>query len=156
VRAVCSRRHRTCELETGTAKGACVIHDDVVEREKDPRKRRRSRRIRARIRVVVRVQSRNKETVCEETDALVVNAHGGLVLLATSVARDQFVTVINAKTNQELLARVTGTGQRFMGKAQVGIEFIRPAPDFWGIFPQPKDWKAASSLPAPDAIPEKV
>lgn len=133
-----------------------MIDDDALNREKDPRKRRRSRRVRARIRITVRIQVRNKETISEETDALVVNAHGGLILLATPVARDQFLTVLNPKTQEELLARVTGIGPRFMGKAQVGIEFIRPAPDFWGVFPQPKDWKTSSSLATPDAIPEKV
>jgi len=131
-----------------------VIHDALTQ-DKDARKRRRSRRIRARIRIIVRIQMRNKETVTEETDALVVNAHGGLVLLASAVMRDQFVTIVNVKTHEELLARVTGVGQRFMGKAQVGVEFIRPDPDFWGVFPQPKDWKS-SSLATPDAMPQKV
>ncbi|MGH9734838.1 MAG: hypothetical protein ACRD8A_09655 [Candidatus Acidiferrales bacterium] len=104
-------------------------------------KRRRSKRIRARVRIVVRVQGRNKETTCEDTHSLVVNAHGGLILLGASVGRDQFVTVINPKTGQELLARVTAIGTRMMGKAQVGIEFIRPAPEFWDISPWPEDWK---------------
>lgn len=116
-----------------------MIHDTELRSLK---KRRRSRRIRARVRIVVRLQSRNKETVCEETDSLIVNAHGALILLATQVGRDQFVTVVNAKTKQELLARVTAIGARFMGKAQVGIEFIRPAPEFWGLPQCPEDWKS--------------
>jgi hypothetical protein len=107
-------------------------------------KRRRSKRIRARVRINVRVQARNKETISEETDSLIVNAHGALILLTAHVNRDQFVTVVNPKTNQELLARVTAVGTRFMGKAQVGIEFIRPAPEFWGISPCPEDWKTPS------------
>jgi hypothetical protein len=102
------------------------------------------------------MQSRNKETVFEETDALVVNAHGGLVLLAASVFKDQFVTIVNLKTREELLARVTGVGQRFMGKAQVGIEFIHPAPEFWGVRPHPPDWKLASLLATRHSVPQKV
>lgn len=104
-------------------------------------KRRRSKRIRARVRISVRIQARNKETVCEDTDSLIVNAHGALILLASPVGRDQFVTVVNPKTKQELLARVTAIGAHFMGKSQVGIEFIRPAPEFWDINPWPEDWK---------------
>ncbi|HKS67087.1 MAG TPA: hypothetical protein VJR26_07600 [Candidatus Acidoferrales bacterium] len=109
-------------------------------------KRRRSKRVRARVRILVRIQARNKETVCEETDSLIVNAHGALILLATPVGRDQFVTVVNTKTNQELLARVTAVGTRFMGKAQVGIEFIRPAAEFWGVSPIPADWTSSRAL----------
>ncbi len=138
------------------AKGFVVIQENVQNQSKDPRKRRRSRRVRARIRVVVRMQARHRESVSEETDALVVNAHGGLVLLGAMVTKDQFVTIVNLKTREELLARVTNVGQRFMGKAQVGIEFIRPDADFWGISPQPTDWKAASALATRGAIPQKV
>lgn len=112
-------------------------------------KRRRSKRIRARVRISVRIQSRNKETVSEDTDSLIVNAHGALILLASPVGRDQFITVVNPKTNQELLARVTAIGTRFMGKAQIGIEFIRPAPEFWGINPWPEDWKPSSVAVTP-------
>jgi hypothetical protein len=120
-----------------------VIHDyELLTMQK----RRRSKRIRARVRIFVRVQLRNKETICEETDSLVVNAHGGLILLAAPVGRDQFVTVVNPKTGQELLARVTAIGQRMMGKAQVGIEFIRPAPEFWGLARRPEDWKTSTTV----------
>ncbi len=118
-----------------------MLHDyELLTKQK----RRRSKRIRARVPISVRVQGRNKETTCEDTHSLVVNAHGGLILLTASVGRDQFVTVVNPKTGQELLARVTAIGTRMMGKAQVGIEFIRPAPEFWGISPCPEDW----NLPA--------
>jgi hypothetical protein len=110
----------------------------------DPRLRRRSRRLRVRIRVVVRVETERKETVWEETDALIVNAHGGLILLATQVSKDKFLTVQNANTGKEILARITSLGPRFMGKAEVGIEFIRPAPEFWALTEQPDDWQTGS------------
>jgi hypothetical protein len=125
-----------------------------VTKELDWRKRRRSRRIRARVRIIVRIQSRDKEPLAEETDALVVNAHGGLIILAADVKKDQFVTIANAKTGQELLARVTNVGVRFMGKAQVGIEFIRSSPEFWAI-PHPKDWDASPHLHAHGSVPQK-
>jgi hypothetical protein len=133
--------------------GCYVIPADA---ELERRKRRRSRRIRARIRVAVRLQTPDKETISEETDALIVNAHGGLVLLGATVSEDQFLTVVNSQTGEELLARVTDVGLRFMGKAQIGIEFIRPAPDFWGLSPRPKDWKSAATLPPRRAVPEKA
>lgn len=127
------------------SKGWSVLHDyELLTLQK----RRRSKRIRARVAILVRVQGRNKDTVSEDTHSLVVNAHGALILLAAHVGRDQFVTVVNPKTGQELLARVTAIGTRMMGKAQVGIEFIRPAPEFWGISPCPESWRSPSAAGA--------
>lgn len=135
--------------------GGIDVDQKPHEQEQDKRKRRRSRRIRARIRIVVRAQTRDRQTVSEETDALVVNAHGGLVLLAAHVTKNQFITIVNQKTREELLGRVTDIGERFMGKAQVGIEFIRPVPEFWGVSPRPKDWNLASFIEG-QSVPEKV
>jgi hypothetical protein len=129
-------------------------HVDVLK-ELDWRKRRRSRRIRVRVRIAVRIHTRDKEMISEDTDALVANAHGGLIILGADVKKDQFVTIANLKTGEELLARVASVGVRFMGKAQVAIEFIRPAPDFWGI-PHPKDWDSSSHLPANTSVPQKT
>jgi len=106
----------------------------------DPRSRRRSKRVRARIRIAVRVETEQREIVWEETDSLIVNAHGALILLASRVSKDKFLTVRNPKTGKEILARVTSLGERFMGKTEVGIEFIRPAPEFWGLEDVPADW----------------
>jgi hypothetical protein len=122
----------------------------------DPRLRRRSRRLRVRIRILVRVETERKETVWEETDALIVNAHGALILLAIDVLKDKFLTVQNPDTGKEILARITSLGPRFMGKAEVGIEFIRPAPEFWGLPEQPADWQAGSLPRARRLQPQKV
>jgi hypothetical protein len=106
-----------------------------------PENRRRSQRLRVRIRVVVRAQTAKKDAITEEAEALVVNAHGGLLLMATEVKEDQFLTLVNPKTEEELLARITALGPRFMGKTEVGVEFIKPSPGFWGIRSKPEDWK---------------
>lgn len=106
------------------------------------RNRRRSKRVRVRIPVAVRLQkSSAKKTPPEKTHTIVISAHGGLVLLATTVDANQLVLLENLETNQELLCRVTGVGDSFMGKTQVGLEFIMPAPDFWDLELPPKDWK---------------
>lgn len=122
----------------------------------DPRLRRRSRRLRVRIRIVVRVETERKETVWEETDALIVNAHGALILLATQVSKNKFLTIQNANTGKEILARITSLGPRFMGKAEVGIEFIRPAPEFWALVHQPQDWQSSPLPKSRRLVPQKV
>lgn len=90
---------------------------------------------------MVRAQTPKKDAITEEAEALVVNAHGGLLLMATEVQQDQFLTLVNPKTEEELLARITALGPRFMGKTEVAIEFIKPSPGFWGIRSKPDDWK---------------
>jgi hypothetical protein len=106
-----------------------------------PDHRRRSKRVKVRIAVVVR--SQEKRTLSEKTHTLLVNAHGALLLLGIHVAVNKFVVLENPATGQEILCRVTHVGTEFMGKAQVGIEFIKPAPEFWGISPRPDDWSPA-------------
>jgi hypothetical protein len=103
-----------------------------------PDHRRRSKRVKVRIAVVVR--SQEKRTLSEKTHTLLVNAHGALLLLGIPVSVNKFVVLENPTTGQEILCRVTHVGTEFMGKAQVGIEFIKPAPEFWGISPRPDDW----------------
>ncbi len=106
-----------------------------------PEQNRRSKRLKMRIAVVIRTQTADKKPVSEKAEALVVNAHGGLLLLAAKVATNDMILVANPKTGEELLCRVTSLGPSFMGKTEVGIEFIKPAPRFWGISSPPEDWK---------------
>jgi|SRR5271170_1379128 len=112
--------------------------DLLAPEELRPDQRRRSKRIKLRVAVVVR--SQEKRTLSEKTHTLMINAHGALLLLAMPVSVDKFVVLENPGVGQELLCRVTHVGTQFMGKAQVGVEFIKPAPEFWGIQPRPEDW----------------
>ncbi|MFZ3333641.1 MAG: hypothetical protein WA197_23580, partial [Candidatus Acidiferrales bacterium] len=97
----------------------------------DPRSRRRSKRVKMRVPVQVRLQDVNKQSVCELTHTIIVNSHGALILLAAAVAVNQIIRLENSNTKEELLCRVTSLGQNFMGKTQVGVEFIYPSPEFW-------------------------
>jgi hypothetical protein len=102
------------------------------------RNRRRSDRFKVRTPVVVRKQAANKRTVSENTEALVISVHGAMVLLAGDVTVGEFVTLENPTTKQDVLARVTNLGPKIMGKTEVGLEFIKPSPTFWGLIPAPK------------------
>jgi hypothetical protein len=72
---------------------------------------------------------------------MAINAHGALVLLAGAVEIDEMVVLANDASGEELLCRVTSLGDTFMGKTQVALEFIMPAPTFWGGAYPPKDRK---------------
>jgi hypothetical protein len=76
--------------------------------------------------------------VSEKTEAIIVNDHGALILLSTATEINQIIRVENPTNGDELLCRVTSRGDSFMGKTQVGVEFIVPTPGFWRI-PKSKD-----------------
>jgi hypothetical protein len=107
-----------------------------------PENRRRSKRIRARVAVAARPLTSDGQIGPEKTHTITVNAHGGLILLQTQVAVDQLLLLENLETKKEIICRVTLLGPSFMGKTQVAVEFIMPAPGFWAIPDPPKDWKA--------------
>ena len=88
--------------------------------------------------MVVRFQDSNKRSISEETHTVIVNQHGALILLAASVEVNQIVRLENPDLGEELLCRVTSLGPSFMGKTQVAVELIMPAPGFWGIGPNTK------------------
>jgi len=116
------------------------IHPDDLP----PQNRRRSKRIRVRIPVLVRLQDSKKNSVEEKTHTVIINSHGALILLATKVNVQQIVRIENIQTKEELLCRVACLGSSFMGKTQVAIEFIMPAPKFWRDRPS----AASDSTPA--------
>ncbi len=87
---------------------------------------------------MVRLRGSNKASVSEKTEAIIVNDHGALILLATAVEIDQIIHIENPTNAEELLCRVISRGDSFMGKTQIGVEFIVPTPGFWRI-PKSKD-----------------
>jgi hypothetical protein len=103
------------------------IHPDDLPAQN----RRRSKRLHVRIPVLVRLQDARKNTVEEKTHTIIVNSHGALILLAAKVNVQQIIHIVNVGSGEELLCRVACLGSSFMGKTQVAIEFIMPAPKFW-------------------------
>lgn len=111
-----------------------------------PQNRRRSKRIQLRVAIVVRLRDAGNVSKSEKTEAIIVNNHGALILLATAVKPNQIIRVENVSSREELLCRVTSLGETFMGKTQVGVEFVVPTPGFWPAPPKPKK---AETVPAP-------
>jgi hypothetical protein len=103
--------------------------------------RRRSQRVILTLAVTVRIVDGPKDTFFEEeTHTLVVNVHGALVLLAGRVKKGQKLLLKNRATKEEQMCRVASFGPTSGGKTQVGIEFLKPSPDFWHISFPPEDW----------------
>ena len=109
--------------------------------------RRRSQRVVLSLRVLVCTEDAPKDASFEEeTHTLVVNAHGALVAIAAKVKKGQKLRLTNAATRDQELCRVVYLGGVADDKTQVGVEFLKPSPDFWHIAFPPEDWV----MPKPD------
>jgi hypothetical protein len=102
---------------------------------------RRSERIILYMPLVVRGVAADSKIFQEEATSLIVNAHGTLLMLGRKVAVGQSVIVTNPKNWDDCEGKVAYVGAPYAGLARVGIEFTRPAPDFWSVSSPPADWK---------------
>ena len=85
----------------------------------------------------------------EATSTVAVNAHGCLVMLKTTVARDDQVWLLNPKTAEEMPGKVASLGKPEDGKIPVGLEFGEPSPLFWKIHFPPDDWFTSAERKRP-------
>ena len=87
----------------------------------------------------------SKEDFVEETRTLVVNAHGALISLSTSVPAGQLVKLMHKATRETRDCRIVYLGNATGGKVQMGVEFLEPSGAFWHIDFPPDDWVAPES-----------
>jgi PilZ domain-containing protein len=104
--------------------------------------RRRSQRVIMSIPVTVKWRGPDGQQAEETTASLVLNAHGALLALANAMKEGQTLRLVNRTTDQEQECRVVYLGPVSSGKAQVGLEFLEPAPEFWNITFPPENWTA--------------
>ena len=112
--------------------------------------RRRSQRVILTLAVTVRAEGSSPKdaSFVEETHTLVVNLHGALIVLAGKVANGQKLQLTNRATQEQQMCRVASVSSTSEGKTQVGVEFLKPSPDFWRISFPPEDWV----LPEPSSV----
>jgi hypothetical protein len=100
---------------------------------------RRSNRVFVRIRVHAKGKDHNGKKFREICESVVVNAHGGLLYLQRDVDEGAVLLLTNPMTQEEeecCVVYLSEPGER----QRVGVEFLSPAPHFWGV-----DFKPASS-----------
>jgi hypothetical protein len=106
--------------------------------------RRRSQRVM--LSVPVTLTGRTPEgPFSEDTQTLVINAHGALVCMKTKVAKGQKMRIRTRLSPDEQDCQVIWIGPSTEGKTQCGIEFAKPTPHFWRITFPPADWTPASA-----------
>jgi hypothetical protein len=94
---------------------------------------RRSARVFHRMRVQAQGRSQNGRKFRETCETVVVNAHGGLLLLKHEVKDGEMLVISNPETQEELECRIVYQGDPGEKGQRVGIEFLTPAPHFWGL-----------------------
>ena len=106
----------------------------------NPANRRRSERVMLQVPVVVQIKTRDGKDAREETQTVVVNAHGGLLKLRMEVKAGQPILLINEKSKVQQGCRVVRVETSEAGLSAVAFEFDQPAPHFWPIVFPPADW----------------
>jgi len=94
---------------------------------------RRSTRVFHKMRVQVKGRSHSGRKFTETCQTLVVNAHGGLLLLKQEVNDGEMLVLIHPETLEEQECRVVYLGDPVEKGQRVGVEFLTPAPHFWGL-----------------------
>jgi hypothetical protein len=94
---------------------------------------RRSGRVFHRIRVQAEGRTHNRKKFKETCETVVVNAHGGLLLLKHEVDNGEMLVLTNPVTLEEQECRIVYLGEPVAKGQRVGVEFLTPAPRFWGV-----------------------
>jgi hypothetical protein len=110
----------------------------------NPANRRRSERVMLQIPVVVQIKTRDGKDVRENTQTVVVNAHGGLMKLKMEVKTGQPILLINERAKVQQGCHVVRVETSEAGNSAVAFEFDEPTPQFWPIVFPPADWGARS------------
>jgi hypothetical protein len=101
---------------------------------------RRSSRVFIKLPVHVSGKTKDGRAFREMTETVVVNAHGGLLYLNAPVTMDAMLTLTSPVTSEEQECRVVFFGTASDKGTRVGVEFLSPAPRFWGVEFPPTDW----------------
>jgi hypothetical protein len=123
--------------------------------------RRRSQRVL--LSIAVRISGTNVSGAgfAEDTSTVIVNAHGGLVLVKTAVHLGQQLKIRNLNTGEETSCVAVDANVETGEAREVGMEFAAAAPRFWRISFPPADWNSHSpeakrfrqTSPAHEAMP---
>jgi len=94
---------------------------------------RRSTRVFRRMPVKASGKDHNGKKFREACETVVVNAHGGLLLLKHEIKDGEMLVLENPATQEEQECRVVFLGEPSDRGQRVGVEFLTPSPHFWGV-----------------------
>lgn len=94
---------------------------------------RRSGRAFHKMRLKAHGRGHNGRKFQETCETVVVNAHGGLLLLKNEIDSGELLVLTHPETQEEQECRVVYQGDPSDRGQRIGIEFLTPAPRFWGL-----------------------
>ena len=116
-----------------------------VQPNDDADNKRRSSRVFIRVPVRAAGKNNNGRHFKEVSETILVNAHGCLFYLNETLEMGSELVITNPVTEEDQECRIVFLGDVSKKGQRVGVEFLSPAPHFWGIeFAQP-DWPPRSS-----------
>jgi len=120
-------------LHEAEAEHAANARDDAPVQKKSElvTERRRGDRLWVYLPVLVYGRTIESEPFHEGTEALRVNAGGGLITLTTPVQRGQRLLLINKVNQKEHECLVVAERSKYLERTAVVIRFQEPAADFW-------------------------
>lgn len=94
---------------------------------------RRSERLFRKVRLKAQGRAHDGRKFNETCETVVVNAHGGLLLLSHEIDNGEILVLTNPLTQEEQECRVVYQGDCNDRGQRIGVEFLTPAPRFWGV-----------------------
>ena len=94
---------------------------------------RRSARVFRKMKIQAHGRGHNGKKFREVCETLVVSAYGGLLMLKHEVNKDELMVITNPETQEEMECRIVYLGDLCDQGQRVAIEFLTPAPHFWGL-----------------------
>lgn len=106
---------------------------------------RRSSRVFTRIPVRAQGKSTDGRKFRENSQTIVINAHGGLLYLQQPLEIGAELVLANPATEEEQECRIVYLGDTSEKGTRVGVEFLSPSPHFWGVEFAQEDWVSRPS-----------
>lgn len=94
---------------------------------------RRSTRTFHKMRLQATGRGHNGRKFKEICETVVVSAHGGLLMLKHEIDNGEMLVLTHPETQEEQECRVVYLGEPGDKGQRVGVEFLTPAPRFWGL-----------------------
>jgi hypothetical protein len=126
---VADREH----LAVGTIDAICGAQETGAMNTTTYTTQRRSTRVFHRVRVRAEGRGHDGKKFNERCETVVVNAHGGLLMMKHEVDNGEMIVLTNPDTQEELECRIVYLGAPSDRGQRVGVEFLTPAPHFWGV-----------------------
>jgi hypothetical protein len=94
---------------------------------------RRSQRMFHKTKLQALGRSQDGRKFREICETVVVSSHGGLLVLRHEVVQGEILVLVSPETQEEQECRIVYLGDTGERGNRVGVEFLTPAPHFWGI-----------------------